>query len=194
MNTVLLYGVIKLNNDHSVYLRIKLRLGCKSWKTYLQNMQTVRTEYFLVSYFQCSVTDTSMQCWMLYKRSATKSYASCDNLLSLLQLLDLPVVSAVCCLSSTHTSTTDSRVTTFWRNHFVEHETDTRILIISGPFSRRLKAHYLQSFTTCPNYALTFPASKLRWYFLLSKRWRNTEWRGGSLCQNLSNVYSLPNA
>jgi len=125
-------------------------------------VQTVRTEYFLVSYFQCSVTDTSMQSRMLYKRPATKSYVSCDSLLSLLQLLDLPVVTAVCCLSSTHTSALDSRVTTFWRNHFVEHEADTRILIISGPFSRRLKAHYLQFFTTRPNYAVTFPTSKLR--------------------------------
>lgn len=140
-------------------------------------MQTVRTEYFLVSYFQCSVADTPMQWWMLNKPSATKSYVSCDSLLSLLQLLDLPVVSAVCCISSTHTSTIDSRVTAFWRNHFVEHEADTRILIISGSFSRRLKAHYLQFFTTRLNYAVTFPASKLRWCFRLSERWRNTEWR-----------------
>ena len=99
---------------------------------------------------------------MLYKRSTTKSYVSCDNLLSLLQLLDLPAMSAVCCLSSTHTSAIDSRVTTFWRIHFVEHEADARILIIPGTFSRRLKAHYLQFFTTCSNYAVTFPASKLR--------------------------------
>jgi len=99
---------------------------------------------------------------MLNKPSATKSYVSCDSPLSLLQLLDLPVVSAVCCLSSTHTSTIDSRVTAFWRNHFVEHEADTRILIISGPSSRRLKAHYLQFFTTRLNYGVTFPACKLR--------------------------------
>jgi len=43
MNHVLLYGVIKLNHIHSVYLRIKLRLGCKRLKTYLQTVQTVRT-------------------------------------------------------------------------------------------------------------------------------------------------------
>jgi hypothetical protein len=114
---------------------------------------------------------------MLYKRSATKSYVSCENLLSLLQLLDLPVVSAVCCLSSTHTSAIDSRVTTFWQNQFVEHEVDTRISIIPGPFSRRLKTHYLQFFTTRLNYAVTFSASTLRRCFWLSKRWRNTEWR-----------------
>lgn len=80
----------------------------------------------------------------------------------------------VCSLSSTHTSAIDSRVTTFWRNHFVEHEADMRIVIISGPFSRRLKAHYLQFFTTRLNYAVTFPASKLQSCFWLSKRWRNT--------------------
>jgi hypothetical protein len=131
------------------------------FKNVLANCADSPHRVLLGSYFQCSVTDTSMQCCMLYKRSATKSYVSCDNLLSLLQLLDLPVVSAVCSLSSTHTSAIDSRVTTFWRNHLVEHEADTRILIISGPFSRRLKAHYLQFFTARLNYAVTFPASKL---------------------------------
>jgi hypothetical protein len=102
-----------------------------------------------------------MQCRGLYTRSATKGYVSCDNLLSLLQLLDLPVVSAGCWISSTHTSAIDSRFTTFWQNHFVEHEADTRtrILIISGPFARRLKLI---------TYSSLHRAETMQWHFLLA--------------------------